>query len=178
MLSLLCPECYRSFIAADRWVMNWCAGLPPRGEWRRHYRRSGVRGWAGTCAKSGGSRPLTESCPCLGLYCYLLTRPSLRVAWTCGIGLASTPADARDGAAGEGRKAAAPRSGKATSVVDVFLVCAALGGGEAKKMACLPQHRHMKLIPWGGVSRLVLLVSVGALLTGFAEWVAAACDGS
>lgn len=39
----------------------------------------------------------------------------------------------------------------ATSTVDVFLVCAAIGGGEAKKMACLPQHRHMKLIPWGGV---------------------------
>lgn len=40
-----------------------------------------------------------------------------------------------------------------TSVVDVFLVCAAIGGGGAKKMACLAQHRHMKLIPWGGVSR-------------------------
>lgn len=38
-----------------------------------------------------------------------------------------------------------------TSIVDVFLVCAAIGGGEAKKMACLPEHRHMKLIPWGGV---------------------------
>lgn len=39
-----------------------------------------------------------------------------------------------------------------TSIVDVFLVCAAIGGGNAKKMACLPEHRHMKLIPWGGVS--------------------------
>lgn len=39
----------------------------------------------------------------------------------------------------------------AALIVDVFLVCAAIGGGEAKKMACLPQHRHMKLIPWGGV---------------------------
>lgn len=40
-----------------------------------------------------------------------------------------------------------------TSIVDVFLVCAAIGGGDAKKMACLAEHRHMKLIPWGGVSR-------------------------
>ncbi|CAN0322269.1 unnamed protein product, partial [Ectocarpus sp. 12 AP-2014] len=39
-----------------------------------------------------------------------------------------------------------------TSIVDVFLVCAAIGGGNAKKMACLPEHRHMKLIPWGGVA--------------------------
>ncbi|CAM9133150.1 unnamed protein product, partial [Laminaria digitata] len=45
------------------------------------------------------------------------------------------------------------KAGKgATSTVDVFLVCAAIGGGEAKKMACLPQHRRMKLIPWGGVA--------------------------
>lgn len=44
----------------------------------------------------------------------------------------------------------------AVSTVDVFLVCAAIGGGEAKKMACLPQHRHMKLIPWGGVSARIL----------------------
>ncbi len=45
--------------------------------------------------------------------------------------------------------------GGPTSTVDVFLVCAAIGGGGAKRMACLPEHRHMKLIPWGGVSRTV-----------------------
>lgn len=61
------------------------------------------------------------------------------------------------GAGAEGGVAARPVKEKAvkgaTSTVDVFLVCAAIGGGEAKKMACLPQHRHMKLIPWGGVRR-------------------------
>lgn len=38
------------------------------------------------------------------------------------------------------------------TVVDEFLVGAAIGGGGSKEMACLPEHRHMKLIPWGGVS--------------------------
>lgn len=41
---------------------------------------------------------------------------------------------------------------KARSIVDVFLVCAAIGGGEAKMMACRPEGRAMKFIPWGGVS--------------------------
>ena len=63
------------------------------------------------------------------------------------------------GADAEGSGAVAIRPMKekavkgATSTVDLFLVCAAIGGGEAKKMACLPRHRHMKLIPWGGVRR-------------------------
>lgn len=48
------------------------------------------------------------------------------------------------------------------SIVDVFLVCAAIGGGGAKKMACLAEHRHMKLIPWGGVS----MSSAGVFLVG------------
>ncbi|CAN0481858.1 unnamed protein product, partial [Hapterophycus canaliculatus] len=56
----------------------------------------------------------------------------------------------------DGGAAAADADGRVkrgpTTLVDVFLVCAAIGGGGAKKMACLPEHRHMKLIPWGGVS--------------------------
>lgn len=51
----------------------------------------------------------------------------------------------------ESTPVAASASKGATSIVDVFLMCAAIGGGEARKMACLPEHRHMKLIPWGGV---------------------------
>lgn len=72
------------------------------------------------------------------------------------------------GAGAEGGSVVAVRPEKAkvvkgaTSTVDLFLVCAAIGGGEAKKMACLPRHRHMKLIPWGGVRRrLIGLVGDG-----------------
>ena len=57
------------------------------------------------------------------------------------------------GAVGTGFEEEADGKLGPTSVVDVFLVCAAIGGGDAKKMACLAEHRHMKLIPWGGVSR-------------------------
>lgn len=54
------------------------------------------------------------------------------------------------------------------SVVDVFLVCVAIGGKEAKKMACLPQHRHMKLIPWGGVRAYFLFYNrAGVLVVWF-----------
>lgn len=48
---------------------------------------------------------------------------------------------------------------EATSIVDIFLVCSAIGGGEAKMMACRPEGRAMKFIPWGGVSRLIVIIS-------------------
>ena len=57
-----------------------------------------------------------------------------------GSGAATTTAVASD----EGRRA--------TSIVDVFLVCVAIGGGQAKALACRAEGRAMKFIPWGGVS--------------------------
>lgn len=72
-------------------------------------------------------------------------------------GLTSTAARGQGEGPGEMVVAGGAADGGAkkgpTTLVDVFLVCAAIGGGGAKKMACLPEHRHMKLIPWGGVSR-------------------------
>ena len=39
---------------------------------------------------------------------------------------------------------------------DHFLVCAGLGGGRARQMACSAEHAKMKLIPWGGVAAWIL----------------------
>lgn len=54
-------------------------------------------------------------------------------------------------------------AGSPKTIVDVFLVCVAIGGKEAKTMACLQQHRHMKLIPWGGVRCRVLSWSISVI---------------
>lgn len=54
---------------------------------------------------------------------------------------------------------------KATLIVDIFLVCAAIGGGEAKAMACRPEGRAMKFIPWGGVSEQGTGIGLGVLIS-------------
>mmetsp|Transcript_18718 Transcript_18718/g.38290 ORF Transcript_18718/g.38290 Transcript_18718/m.38290 type:complete len:3824 (+) Transcript_18718:165-11636(+) len=43
------------------------------------------------------------------------------------------------------------KSGSATTE-DVHLVLVSLGGGEAKRISCDEGNRHMKLLPWSGVS--------------------------
>lgn len=35
---------------------------------------------------------------------------------------------------------------------DRYLICSALGGGKCRAMACNPEHREMKFLPWGSIA--------------------------
>ncbi len=35
---------------------------------------------------------------------------------------------------------------------DRYLICSALGAGKCRAMACNPQHRDLKFLPWGSVA--------------------------